>query len=116
MSSNLIQLSLDLQSMGNEILESHLSLSSYNIVESFLIYYALFCATTAIFCWLFIFFRIQNRLRFENKSDHLFITSPILSSISFMALVFLMGPIFIPVVLSDNVRETFIDGMYKGSM
>lgn len=97
------------------VLENRSSLFPFNM-EQFILYYTIFCLTTAIFCWIFVFNSIKNRLIFEEKSDHIFIKKPIISSIAFMGLVAAMSPIFIPVVLFDSVRETFIKGMYEGSL
>lgn len=85
-------------------------------MEQLILYYTVFSLTTAIFCWIFVFNSIKNRLIFEDKVDHIFVQKPIISSITFMVLVALMSPIFIPIVLFDNVRETFIKGMYEGSV
>lgn len=52
---------------------------------------------------------------FEKNNEHIFVQKPIISSLTFMVLVALMSPVFIPVVLSDGIRETFIKGMYEGS-
>lgn len=84
-------------------------------MEQIILYYTIFSLTTAIFCWIFVFNSIKNRLEFEDKKDHIFIQKPLISSLTFMTLVALMSPVFIPVVLSDNIRETFIKGMYEGA-
>lgn len=84
-------------------------------MEQIILYYTIFCLTTAIFCWIFVFNSIKNRLIFEDKTDHIFVQKPLISSIAFMGLVALMSPIFIPIVLSDSIRETFIKGMYEGA-
>lgn len=84
-------------------------------MEQIILYYTIFSLTTAIFCWIFVFNSIKNRLMFEKNNEHIFVQKPIISSLTFMVLVALMSPVFIPVVLSDGIRETFIKGMYEGS-
>lgn len=84
-------------------------------MEQIILYYTIFSLTTAIFCWIFVFNSIKNRLLFEDNTDHIFVQKPVISSLTFMTLVALMSPVFIPVVLFDSVRETFIKGMYEGS-
>lgn len=106
-------LSIVLVSLLLRVFGNHLSIFPFKM-DQIILYYTVFSLTTAIFCWIFIFNSIRNRLEFNNK-NHIFVQKPIVSGLTFILLVAIVSPLFIPVVLSDNIRETFIKGMYEGA-
>lgn len=80
-----------------------------------LYYYLIFSLTTSIYLWLVVFRPLKAKL-LEEEVEHLYIKRPVLSSVVFMLFTALLSPIFFVVVLSDNVKNALIEGMYEGSL
>ena len=78
-------------------------------------YYTLFSLTTSIYCWFKIFRPLTAKLN-ETHEEHLYLKKPILSSLVFLVFITILSPVFFMVVLSDNVKEALIEGMYEGSI
>jgi hypothetical protein len=81
----------------------------------FLYYYVLFSLTTAIYSWFAVFRPVKFKL-LEQDVDHLYIKRPLISSLVFLAFTCILSPVFFIIVLSDNVKEAMIEGMYEGSL
>jgi len=80
-----------------------------------LYYYVLFSLTTSIYSWFMVYRPLKAKL-IDNDIEHLYVKRPLLSSLVFMAFTCLLSPIFFAVVLSDNIKEALIEGMYEGSL
>lgn len=80
-----------------------------------LYYYVLFSLTTSIYSWFNIFKPLTTRLIHSNV-DHLYVKRPIMSSLVFIGFTCILSPIFFAVVLSDNIKNAMIEGMYEGSL
>ena len=78
----------------------------------YLAYYFIFCLTTALTSWYFLFWGALKAARFEGIENSLTL-SPVLSSIAYTVVATITAPLLFVILLVPSFSDSYIQGMLK---
>lgn len=84
-------------------------------MSTILFYYVIFALTTALYCWIKIFMPVRQMLT-HTTDNHDYVVKPILASIIFIIFCFVVAPLMVFAVFSQDLCDQVIDGVYESAL
>jgi len=78
----------------------------------YLAYYFIFCLTTALTSWYFLFWSALKAARLEQVENSLTL-SPVLSSVAYIAVATITAPLLFVILVIPSFSDSYVQGMLK---